>query len=127
MIYLASPYSHIDPAVREQRFQIASRVAADLFRRGHLVFSPVSHSHAIAIHGLPADWEFWRPFDILMLMACDELVVLMLDGWRESRGVWAEVNLAKKRGLPISYLKVEPDVVGPASPTAANVATEVRD
>lgn len=35
MIYLASPYTHVDPAVRELRFAIASRVAAELIRAGH--------------------------------------------------------------------------------------------
>jgi len=31
------------------------------------------------------------------------LVVLMLDGWKESEGVLAEIELAKKTGKPIRY------------------------
>ena len=34
MIYLATPYSHPDPAVREQRFQVVNRAASSLKRRG---------------------------------------------------------------------------------------------
>ena len=45
MIYLASPYSHPDPSVREQRFQNACRIAAELMRSGRIVYSPVAHSH----------------------------------------------------------------------------------
>lgn len=121
MMYLAAPYSHSDPAVRERRFQTVSHVAADLVRAGHRVFSPISHSHPIAVHGLPGDWAFWEPFDRRMLRTCDELVVLMLDGWRESKGVQAEIDLAIEMDLPIRYLA--PDV-GVSSPTLAQVATE---
>ncbi len=105
MMYLASPYSHVDPAVREQRFTIATRVAAQLIRAGHQVFSPISHSHPIAANGVPSDWTSWEAFDRRMLEACDELVVLMLDGWRESRGVQAEIDLAIEMDLPIRYLR----------------------
>jgi nucleoside 2-deoxyribosyltransferase len=119
MIYLASPYSHVDPAVREQRFTIATRVAAKLIRAGHQVFSPISHSHPIASNGVPTDWTFWKAFDRRMLEACDELIVLMLDGWRESRGVQAEINLAIKLGKPIRYVSPEHAA---SSPTLGQVA-----
>ena len=35
------------------------------------------------------------------------MVVLMLDGWRESRGVQAEIDLAIKLDLPIDYVSLE--------------------
>ena len=31
------------------------------------------------------------------------LVVLMLDGWRESKGVQLEIAEAKRLGMPVSY------------------------
>ncbi len=40
MIYLASPYSHPDPAVREQRFRAAGDTAAALIRAGHIGLLP---------------------------------------------------------------------------------------
>ncbi len=58
MIYLASPYSHDDPAVRQERFDAACRAAAELVRQGKTVFRPVAHSHAICRYGLPWDWRF---------------------------------------------------------------------
>jgi hypothetical protein len=59
MIYLCSPYTHPDPAVREARYEAACRTAAHLMRSGKIVFSPIAHSHGIAQYGLPKDWSFW--------------------------------------------------------------------
>ena len=79
MIYLAVPYSHADAAVRQQRFDAACRAAAALIRQGKVVFSPVSHGHAICSHGLPSDWAFWQHLDRHFLDICDEVVVLMCE------------------------------------------------
>jgi nucleoside 2-deoxyribosyltransferase len=104
MIYLASPYTSDDPAVRQARFEAACRAAAAFIRRGHVVFSPVAHSHCIAQHGLPVDWGFWERHDRRFLAACDELWVLTLDGWRESRGVQAEMTIARALGKPVRFV-----------------------
>jgi nucleoside 2-deoxyribosyltransferase len=104
MIYLASPYTHPDPAVREQRFQAACRAAAALIHEGFVVFAPIVHSHPVAAYGLPTSWAFWRKQDQEHLEQCDELLVLMLDGWQESTGVQAEILLARELGKPVRYL-----------------------
>ncbi len=104
MIDLASPYSHLGPDVREQRYRAAFRAAARLMRAGHVVFSPVAHGHAIGACGLPTDRRFWKPFDREQLARCDEVVVLMRDGWRESVGVQAEIRVAGELGKPVRYL-----------------------
>lgn len=103
-LYLASPYSHPNPAVRQARFEAACRAAAKLFKDGHHVISPVVYTHPIAQHGLPLDWAFWQSFDRHLLEMCDELWVLTLPGWRESRGVLAEVRLASESGKPVRYV-----------------------
>ena len=108
MIYLASPYSHPDPAVREDRFRAACLAAAALLRQGHAVFSPIAHSHCVATVGdLDPSWALWRAGDLRLLEACDELVVLRLDGWDRSVGVTEEVAYARSRGTPVAYL--DPD------------------
>ena len=104
VVYLASPYSHPDPRVRQARFQAACRAAAALLSAGEIVFSPIAHSHPIAAHGLPTDWEFWECADGELLRRCDELLVLMLPGWQESRGVQAEIAMARELGMPVRYL-----------------------
>ena len=106
MIYLASPYSHPDAVVREQRFRAACGAAACLMRSGRHVFSPIVHSHGIAEHGVPTDWSYWEAFDSRMLTTCNELVAVMLNGWRESTGVQAEIDLAHKIRIPIYYLDI---------------------
>lgn len=105
MTYLCSPYSHPDSAVREARFEAACRAAAELIRQGKTVFCPVAHSHAICSYGLPIDWGFWERHDRRYLEASDEVIVLMLDGWRGSVGVQAEIEIARSLGKPVSYLE----------------------
>ena len=104
MIYVCSPYSHDDPAVRQERFDAACRAAAELLRQGRTVFCPVAHSHGICRYGLPLDWRFWERHDRRYLEVCDEVVVLMLDGWQESAGVQAEIAIARELGKPVTFL-----------------------
>ena len=107
MKYLASPYSHPDPAVRELRFQAACAATAKLLRDGHLVYSPVVHGHPLVRYGLPTDWSFWERHDRQHLERCDEVVVLKLDGWRESVGVQAELRHAEALGKSVRYLEAD--------------------
>jgi hypothetical protein len=105
MIYLAVPYSHDDPAVREQRFKAVSKAAHTLMQDGKLVFSPINHSHYLAeTYKMPAGWEYWEKFDRKILSICDEFYVLCLDGWEESVGVQAEIRVAKQLRIPVSYI-----------------------
>lgn len=120
MIYLASPYSHPEAVVREQRFRDVCRTAAQLLASGVTVFSPIIHGHPLIDHGLLTDWPFWERFDRDHMARCDEVVVLMLDGWRESVGVAAEVRIAEELGKPVRHLA--PNATG--SPTFAAVAKE---
>jgi hypothetical protein len=60
MIYLSSPYSAPDPAVREARFQAACRATAELMRAGRIVYSPIVFSHPLTAFGLPTDWSYWE-------------------------------------------------------------------
>ncbi len=105
IIYLASPYSHPDPAMRELRYKQACEVAALLMRDGHLVYSPIAHSHPLTAFGLPANWEFWRPLDEAMLAKCQALVVARLSDWEQSRGVRAELAQARELGLKIGFVE----------------------
>jgi len=107
VIYLASPYSHPNPAVREQRFQSACRAAAALILVGQPVFSPIAHSHPLVAYGLPTDWSYWECSAKAHLKTSDEVVVLTLEGWKQSVGVAAEVRIAAELGIPVRYLSPE--------------------
>ena len=61
--YLATPYTDKDPLVKQERFQKVNKVAAKLIERGEIIFSPISHTHPIAMVGnLPGGWEYWDEF-----------------------------------------------------------------
>lgn len=105
MAYLASPHSHPDAQVREDRYRAVCRAAAWMFRHGLWVYAPIAHTHQIAIDGeFPADFDAWREYDRHMLSLCDRLCVLKLDGWKESKGVQAEIAMASEFHLPVEYL-----------------------
>lgn len=102
LIYLASPYSHDDYTIRLFRFTQVCSKAAQIMTTGVLVFSPIAHTHPIALGGnLPLGWEYWDEFDRRMIGACDELWVYMLAGWRESVGVTAEIKIADEMNKPV--------------------------
>ena len=109
MIYLASPYSHPRAAVRSERARNAVLAAAWLIReRGEAVFSPIAHSHHIALVGaLDTTWETWAEMDLAIISVCRELVVLQLAGWEQSKGVAAEVAEAERLGIPVTYRSAE--------------------
>lgn len=104
MIYLASPYTHPDHAVMEARFDASCRAAGKLMAKGVVVFSPIAHTHPIAVQcELPRGWEFWEQFDREFVEASDRLVVLKLDGWDASKGVAAEIKIAEAAGIPVVF------------------------
>lgn len=108
MIYLASPYSHPDPAVRRQRFEAVCRYAASLMAAGLHVHSPIAHAHAIAAAGdLPTGWDYWHALDRWYVERCDEVWVLTLPGWEDSKGVKAEIDIALSLGKPVKYVTEE--------------------
>ena len=125
MIYLASPYSDPNPVVERQRFEAVCHAAAILMAEGHRIFSPIAHTHPIAMAGdLPRGWEYWRKYDEEMLAACDELWILMLPGWDKSAGIAGELEIVAQSKL-VKYIdprEWSPDAQG--EPTAGQGAGE---
>lgn len=106
LVYLACPYSHPDAAIREQRFHAVNKVAAKLMSQGSHIFSPISHTHPIAVAGgLPLGWDYWQAYDRAIMSACGKMIVLMLDGWKESTGIAGEIVLAKEFGIPVIFME----------------------
>lgn len=103
--YLAVPYSHPDTAMRKYRFQVANQIAAALMREGEHVFSPISHTHPIALAGdLPTGWEYWQEYDRAMLAICGQLLIVRLEGWKDSLGIKGEIAIAEELGIPVEYM-----------------------
>ena len=71
---------------------------------GERVFSPIVHGHAIDLQfSSPQSGTFWKHQDEFYLQHCTKMVVLMLEGWRESTGVQYEISVITNRGVPIHY------------------------
>jgi len=104
-IYLASPYSHDNVLIRKIRFDSVCAKAAELMMDGHIVFSPIAHSHPISRWlDNPNDGDFYLKQDLAMLPFFDEMWVLTLDGWRESKGIAREIEYANKLGIKVKYI-----------------------
>lgn len=104
-VYLAAPYSHPDIQVRDARVHQVNLAAADLIRAGFIVFSPLSHSHAIGeIMGNSMDHGCWLEQDRAFIEWADALIVLKLSGYLDSYGVRWEVDLASKLKKPVSMI-----------------------
>ena len=110
-VYLAAPYSSDSASVRGWRAGAAGKVAMELILRGHLVYSPISHGHALALQAgcsAPADFAFWRAHCLSFVRLWAELLaVLQLRGWEESAGVKAEIAEARRLGLPVVMLEFD--------------------
>jgi hypothetical protein len=105
LVYLAGPYSHPDENIRLERFEALNRTAAILMNRGVLIYSPISHTHPIAMAGaLPLGFDFWEKYDRAILECCYKLIVVRIHGWATSKGVHAEINIAMELGLEIEYM-----------------------
>jgi len=113
LVYLATPYSfkHDDKRVKdakeEERFERANKIGAELTKKGYTIFSPISMAHPMNKYGLPGNWEFWAKFDEAFISCCYKMFVICADGWLESVGVTAELKLAKKFNIPITFLDAE--------------------
>lgn len=105
MIYLASPYSAETPELMQRRYEQVLDYTATKINHGVVVYSPIVHNHPIVVKwGLPTDWEFWKKFDAEMICGADELWVLKLPGWDQSKGVAAEVAIAIDLDIPVTYI-----------------------
>lgn len=105
LVYLATPYSKYNDGI-ECAFRDAAALTAKLLRLGVKVYSPIAHTHPIAIYGDldPLDHAIWLPFDEAMMKKSDALLVAQMHGWRESYGVSHEIQFFTAAGKPVFYL-----------------------
>lgn len=123
--YIASPYSS---GIREQlstaEFQmlITDRYYAVRNFTGWclinkiFVYSPIVHCHDLANKfNLPKDAGFWKEYNEALLLGAQKLIVLCLDGWKESEGVQQEIEMARELWYPIALATFNPDEDAPDS------------
>ena len=107
MIYIATPYSHSCPEIRDIRFKQACIIAGQLIQEGHRVFSPIIACHPIARYfDLPYDHVWWQRVDEIFMSMCTVIYVIKYSGWEDSNGISSEIYLANQLGLPVFYVEI---------------------
>ncbi len=103
--YVATPYSKFPDGLFEAHVA-ACRVTAKLIKAGIPCFSPIAHSHPIAIHGMidPMSHAIWLPADRPLMDAAHGLIVVELEGWDESEGIAHEIEVFRRAGKPVVHL-----------------------
>lgn len=121
--YLASPYSRQPD--KEEAWKQARWATARLVKAGLNVFSPILHSHPIAVEGVEGGHEFWVDFvDRPFMEAATGLIVLTVSGWERSEGIAAEVTYFRNANKPILEMAPEDNqYVGNINPDLAAPAT----
>jgi len=98
-IYLATPYTGTE-VQQIVRFKQACEICADLMKSGLNVFSPIAHSHNIAVYGnMPGSYDFWKGQNASWLEWSDELWIARMYGWDKSKGIRFEIDWAKANSL----------------------------
>jgi len=131
MVYLASPYTHAEKAVEQERF-IAATKACGWLMNNHpevqMFYSPIAHTHPIAqVCTLPGVWQFWAAADETILSRSSEIWILCISGRKKSTGVNAEIKIAQKFGLPVKYVIPQNDGSYVVTETEPNDEPSVND
>ncbi len=107
LIYCASPYSNKDIRIMNNREDMVTAIAAGLTERyGYAMFLPITQSAPMERMNpnLKGDFEQWKSIDLFMIKEkSDEVWVIMLDGWKDSIGVSAEIQCALDNNIPVKF------------------------
>lgn len=106
IIFISSPYSHPDDAIRNENYVKVCKYVADLTSKGHIAISPIVYGHTLLnFKEMPSDWDFWQNFCISLLDKCDEMIIYKMEGWGRSRGIAKEIEYAKSKNIPINFVE----------------------
>jgi hypothetical protein len=108
-VYLASPYTHKDPKVREVRYKQVYQCYKHLLQIGLSVHCPIASSHEVDkdLGRLPP--AHWYHIDLPLMQRASALFVLKLEGWQDSVGVVEEITYFTEAHKPIFYLMGVPN------------------
>ena len=110
--YLASPYSHPNPFVKNFRHLLVQYIGAILAQQGIHTIDPIDSCHnKSGFYDLPTGYEFWKERDRKAVEMCDGLIVCTMKGWDRSIGLQDELKLAKELGKPVYYVNPKKDLL----------------
>lgn len=103
MIYLAAPYNDKCSLIIQSRMEAVYEAMAEYTKRGEYIITPLVMHEVVTRHGIDGTFEFWRGYCFDLLIKCDKMVVLMLDGWTNSSGVASEIEFCNLNNIPVEY------------------------
>lgn len=104
-IFVAGPYNSDDQSTMDYRLNKIIKYCTDLFLKGDASITPLILGLSYAKKAsLPTDSNTWRKFSETLLKGCDEIHVLMMNGWEESKGVQFEIEEAKRLNITVKYI-----------------------
>ena len=112
-VYLANAYSSQFKDPDCAKMQCANRRNLEAFVGGklrkmypdHCFLLPIANSAAMAdLCTFGTGFDEWETDDYTFINKFDEVWVLMSDGWKESKGVQAEIKYAESIGHPVKYI-----------------------
>ena len=103
--YLATPYTAYADGTLEEAFDLACVAAAELIEQGLPVFSPIAHSHPIALLGDldPTSHALWLVQDEYFIQVAEGIIVLKAAGWQNSKGIFHEIQRFAELKKPLFY------------------------
>ena len=108
LYYFASPYSSENSFVRQIRYEATIYAASELTKIGFRLLEPIAMCHEQSNrHQMPSGYQFWQSRDRGFIDICDAVIVLQLEGWKESEGVSDEIQYAKSLGKEVHLLHVD--------------------
>lgn len=103
LIYVGSPYSHRNAAVRLERLTAVQNICYTMFTSGLTPISPVTIWGPLDLQGSKFRHEDLMTYCINILSACSMLLVITLNGWEISDGLYQEVEYARENKIPVRY------------------------
>jgi len=104
-IYMAFPYWHKSPDAQQTLIDEANKAAARLIKEGYLVYSPLSHKHAIESSGISVDKESWKRINREFILWADQFWVFQIAGPAYSEEFPAELKTAFSEFKRVRYFQ----------------------
>lgn len=98
LIYLAGPYSGKNYSEISDNIDTARQIAIKLWEKGHAVITPHLNTAHFEVD-CDCDYEDYMRGDLMIIARCDAMV--MLPGWKESKGAVRERQYALDLGMPV--------------------------
>ena len=109
-VYLAAPYQSSDREEVKWRVKMCGLAARRLLELGIPAFSPCTYTAQWQGDDLAGGMEpanGWYELDLAFLRGCRAMIVLMLPGVGNSKGVAMETAYAKAHGIPLYRLETD--------------------